>query len=71
MTQNNLGYALRTLGERESGTGRLEEAAAAWNACLTVAASAWPPEWVQDLRSRINEALSVFLTDREVINSHR
>jgi hypothetical protein len=26
MTQNNLGTALRTLGERESGTERLEEA---------------------------------------------
>jgi hypothetical protein len=29
MTQNNLGYALRALGERESGTARLEEAVAA------------------------------------------
>jgi hypothetical protein len=27
MTQNNLGNALRMLGERESGTARLEEAA--------------------------------------------
>jgi hypothetical protein len=26
MTQNSLGEALRTLGERKSGTGRLEEA---------------------------------------------
>jgi hypothetical protein len=29
MTQNNLGNALRTLGEREAGTARLEEAVAA------------------------------------------
>ena len=29
MTQNNLGTALSTLGERESGTGCLEEAVAA------------------------------------------
>jgi hypothetical protein len=29
MTQNNLGNALRTLGEREGGTRRLEEARAA------------------------------------------
>jgi tetratricopeptide (TPR) repeat protein len=29
MTQNNLGTALQTLGERETGTGRLEEARAA------------------------------------------
>ncbi len=30
-TQNNLGNALRTLGERESGTARLEEAVAAYH----------------------------------------
>ena len=29
-TQNNLGYALRELGEREGGTARLEEAVAAF-----------------------------------------
>ncbi len=34
MTQNNLGNALRTLGERESGTARLEEAVAAYRAAL-------------------------------------
>ena len=33
-TQNNLGNALRTLGERESGTGRLEEAVQAYRAAL-------------------------------------
>ena len=33
-TQNNLGVALWTLGERESGTGRLEEAVAAFRAGL-------------------------------------
>ena len=33
-TQNNLGTALRTLGERESGTARLEEAVAAYRAAL-------------------------------------
>ena len=30
MTQNNLGTALMRLGERESGTARLEEAVAAF-----------------------------------------
>jgi tetratricopeptide (TPR) repeat protein len=35
-TQNNLGNALRALGERESGTGRLEEAIAALRAALEV-----------------------------------
>src|SRR5262249_47690231 len=33
-TQNNLGTALRTLGERESGTARLEEAVAAYRDAL-------------------------------------
>jgi tetratricopeptide (TPR) repeat protein len=56
MTQNNLGIALQRLGERESGTARLEQAVAAWDACLTVAASAWPPAWVQEVRSRIEHS---------------
>ncbi|QNT68226.1 tetratricopeptide repeat protein [Defluviicoccus vanus] len=34
MTQNNLGNALRRLGERESGTARLEDAVAAYRAAL-------------------------------------
>jgi hypothetical protein len=34
MTQNNLGNALSALGERESGTARLEEAVAAYRAAL-------------------------------------
>ncbi len=34
VTQNNLGNALATLGERESGTARLEEAVAAYRAAL-------------------------------------
>jgi hypothetical protein len=34
MTQNNLGNALGTLGERESGTARLEEAVAAYRDAL-------------------------------------
>ena len=33
-TQNNLGTALQTLGEREAGTDRLEEAVAAFHAAL-------------------------------------
>ena len=33
-TQNNLGNALRTLGERETGTARLEQAVAAYSAAL-------------------------------------
>src|SRR5207253_3144543 len=34
MTQNNLGNAPETLGERESGTARLEQAVAAYNGAL-------------------------------------
>jgi tetratricopeptide (TPR) repeat protein len=34
MTQNNLGNALATLGLRESGTARLQEATAAYRAAL-------------------------------------
>ncbi|HXN88625.1 MAG TPA: hypothetical protein VN890_04640 [Methylocella sp.] len=33
-TQNNLGLALRAIGERESGTARLEEAVAAYRDAL-------------------------------------
>jgi len=33
-TQSNLGHALAALGERESGTARLEEAVAAYRAAL-------------------------------------
>ncbi len=36
MTQSNLGTALQTLGERESGTARLEAAVAALRAALDV-----------------------------------
>ena len=39
-TQNNLGNALTRLGERESGTARLEEAVAAYRAALE--------EWTRD-----------------------
>jgi hypothetical protein len=35
MTQNNLGNALSTLGAREPGTARLEEAVAAYRDALT------------------------------------
>jgi hypothetical protein len=55
MTQNNLGLALRTLGLRESGTTRLQEAVAAFDACLSVTETAWPEEWVQQVRSHRDE----------------
>jgi hypothetical protein len=55
MTQTNLGAALWRLGERESGTARLEEAVSAFDACLTVTETAWPEEWAQQVRSHRDE----------------
>ena len=49
--QTNLGISLSTLGERESGTARLEEAVAAFDACLTIIDTAWPEDGVQEVRS--------------------
>jgi hypothetical protein len=54
-TQNNLGTALRTLGQRETGGEGLLEAVAAFNACLTVAETDWPEEWVHQVRSHRDE----------------
>ncbi|WP_336490675.1 tetratricopeptide repeat protein [Methylobacterium nigriterrae] len=54
-TQMNLGAALAALGARDAGTARLEEAVKALDACLTVAASVWPPERVEDVRAGRDE----------------
>ena len=54
VTQYALGIALQALGDRESGMAGLEAlkaAAAAWEACLTIA----PPEWVQSVKTRRDE----------------
>ncbi len=63
MTQNNLGNALSTLGERESGTARLEEAVTAYRAALEVQTRYrvplnWAASW-----GNMGEALTV-LADR-------
>jgi tetratricopeptide (TPR) repeat protein len=61
MTQMNLGLALKRLGERQSGPARLgalEAAVAAWEACLKITASSWPPEWVQFVKTRRDETLA-------------
>ena len=47
MTQMNLGNALLRLGERESGTGRLEEAAAAYREALKEWTKEAAPYWRQ------------------------
>jgi hypothetical protein len=54
----NLGAALATLGDRESGTARLEEAVAAFRACLAVTTPVWPPEWVRLVEIRRDETLA-------------
>lgn len=51
-TQSDLGDALARLGERMGGTRYFNKAVAAWDACLALAATSWPPEWVQTIRSR-------------------
>jgi tetratricopeptide (TPR) repeat protein len=55
-TQNNLGNALQRLGQRESGTAWLEAAVEAWDVCLIGTASVWPTEWVENVRSKRDEA---------------
>ena len=55
MTQNNLGTALRTLGKRESGTGRLEEARGAiglaWEVYPEAGINRYNPSFETRLRS--------------------
>ena len=58
-TQNNLGNALWTLGERESGTARLEEAVAAYRAALQERTRERVPlDWAAT-QSNLGNALSV------------
>ena len=45
MTQNNLGNALQSLGERESGTARLEQAVEANRAALEEYTERVPLHW--------------------------
>ena len=64
MTQNNLGIALAVLGERESGTARLEEAVAAYRAALEERTrDRVPLEWATT-QSNLGDALRV-LGERE------
>ena len=64
ISQNNLGNALRVLGERESGTTRLEEAVAAYREALQENTRARVPlEWART-QNNLGNALRV-LGDRE------
>ena len=59
MTQNNLGNALATLGERESGTARLEEAVAAYRAALEERTRERVPlDWADDAEQSRQRASS-------------
>jgi hypothetical protein len=55
------------LGERESGTARLEEGVAAWNACLAVTTSVWPPDWVRIVETRRDETQAEIGRRRETV----
>src|SRR5512132_729632 len=62
-TQNNLGNALKTLGERESGTQRLEEAIEAYEGALEVFAAAQASYYVSVVRDNLERA-SLMLAKR-------
>jgi hypothetical protein len=52
-TQNNLGTALRALGERESGTKRLEQAAETYRTALKVYEMANSTYYVETARRNL------------------
>jgi tetratricopeptide (TPR) repeat protein len=59
VAQNNLGIALFRLGERESGTGKLEEAIAAYREALKEhTPERYPLDWAETLG---NEGLALVL----------
>jgi tetratricopeptide (TPR) repeat protein len=65
MTQNNLGNALARLGERESGTGKLEEAITAYREALKERTSERVPlEWARSLGNQ-GVALMLLATRRK------
>ena len=64
MTQNNLGYALLSLGERERGTARLEEAAAAFRKALNIFISAHATYYEEITKNNIQRT-EAFLDKRK------
>ena len=59
LTQNNLGNALQALGERESGTGRLEEAVAVCRAALEVFKDAQATYYMEQTEQNLTAALGL------------
>jgi hypothetical protein len=67
MTQENLGLALTKLGERESGTVRLEQAVAAFDAALAVFIGALPgSDHSSECRTNRERALTLPDPERRV-----
>jgi len=64
VTQMNLGTALLTLGEREAGTGRLEEAVTAYDAALQVFVSARSDYYIEGCRNAQNR-VQALLAERK------
>ena len=57
MTQNNLGNALQTLGARESGTARLEQAVEAFRAALEEYTADESPRYHDTAQNNLDRAL--------------
>jgi hypothetical protein len=62
--QSNLGFALWRIGERESGTARLEEAVEAFRAALTERTRERVPEQWTATQNNLSAALKL-LEDRK------
>jgi tetratricopeptide (TPR) repeat protein len=58
-TQNNLGNALLGLGQRDSGTARLEEAVAAYRAALEEWTREAAPHWHDIAKQNMASCLAV------------
>jgi len=61
----NLGTALQTLGERESGTARLEEAVTAYRAALQEFTRERAPYWHQIAEQNLTRTLTIIERRRE------
>jgi hypothetical protein len=64
-TQNNLGLALWSLGERESGTARLEEAVAAYRDALSIFESAAAVYFAQVTHRNLARAEALLIQRRK------
>ena len=59
IARNNLGRALDSLGERENGTARLEEAIVAYDGALEIFIAAGADRYATICRRNLNKALAV------------